>query len=86
MVKTVSGRLATGTFAEKLKDWMDSAGLRREQVAAITGASERTVRYWLAGEAIPGLDLIVRVSDLTGIEIRDIILSGKRTDTPSNAA
>jgi hypothetical protein len=45
----------TASAAQGMRDWMDSAGLRVEDVAAGVGAPALHVEQWLAGAWLPSL-------------------------------
>lgn len=53
------------TANEKLRDWIETGGRRRDWVAAQIGVHRNTVALWLAGDLRPDGDNRVKLEKLT---------------------
>ena len=60
-----------------LKELRKEKGLTQEQLAEMTGVARRTVSRWEAGNNLPDLDILIELSDLYKVDLREI-LSGER--------
>ena len=63
-----------GKFLQKLRK---QNGLTQEQLAEQLGVARRTVSRWETGNNMPDLDILVELSDLYSVDLREI-LSGER--------
>lgn len=64
-----------GRFLQELRK---EKGLTQEQLAEQLGVARRTVSRWETGNNMPDLDILVELSDLYSVDLREI-LSGERT-------
>ncbi|HAE15774.1 MAG: helix-turn-helix transcriptional regulator [Solobacterium sp.] len=63
-----------GTFLQELRK---EKGLTQEQLAEQLGVARRTVSRWETGANMPDLDILVELSDLYAVDLREI-LNGER--------
>ncbi|MBO4869649.1 MAG: helix-turn-helix transcriptional regulator [Clostridia bacterium] len=68
--------IKVGRFLQSLRR---EKGLTQQQLAEITGTSQRTVSRWETGNNMPDIDTLIGLSDLYGVDLREI-LSGQRKD------
>ncbi len=66
--------IKTGKFLQLLRK---EKGLTQEELAEKTGVARRTVSRWETGSNMPDLDLLLELSDLYEVDLREI-LSGER--------
>ena len=64
----------TGKFLQELRK---EKGLTQEQLAEQMGVARRTVSRWETGRNMPDMDILIELSDLYAIDLREI-LSGER--------
>ena len=64
----------TGKFLQELRK---ENGLTQEQLAEQMGVSRRTVSRWETGNNMPDMDILIELSDLYGVDLREI-LNGER--------
>ncbi|MDO4415509.1 MAG: helix-turn-helix domain-containing protein [Erysipelotrichaceae bacterium] len=69
-----------GRFLQKLRK---DKGLTQEQLAEKTGVARRTVSRWETGTNMPDLDILIELSDLYEVDLREI-LSGERKSEKMN--
>ncbi|MBQ9911662.1 MAG: helix-turn-helix transcriptional regulator, partial [Firmicutes bacterium] len=60
-----------------LKELRKEKGLTQEQLAEQTGVARRTVSRWETGSNLPDLDILMELSDLYEVDLREL-LSGER--------
>ena len=63
-----------GMFLQELRK---EKGLTQEQLAEQLGVARRTVSRWEIGANMPDLDILVELSDLYAVDLREI-LNGER--------
>ena len=63
-----------GKFLQELRK---EHGLTQEQLAEKTGVTRRTVSRWETGSNMPDMDILIDLSDLYAVDLREI-LSGER--------
>ena len=63
-----------GTFLQELRK---EKGLTQEHLAEQLGVARRTVSRWETGANMPDLDILVELSDLYAVDLREI-LNGER--------
>lgn len=63
-----------GKFLQELRK---EKGITQEQLAEQLGVARRTVSRWETGNNMPDLDILVELSDLYSVDLREI-LSGER--------
>jgi transcriptional regulator with XRE-family HTH domain len=69
-----------GRFLQELRK---EKGLTQEQLAEKTGVARRTVSRWETGTNMPDLDILIELSDLYEVDLREI-LSGERKSEKMN--
>ena len=69
-----------GKFLQELRK---EKGLTQEQLAEQMGVARRTVSRWETGSNMPDLDILVELSDLYEVDLREI-LSGERKSEQMN--
>ena len=72
--------MKTGQFLQELRK---EKGLTQEQLAEQLGVSRRTVSRWETGSNTPDLDILIELSDLYAVDLREI-LNGERTSERMN--
>ncbi len=70
----------TGKLLQELRK---EKGLTQEQLAEQTGVARRTVSRWETGSNMPDLDILIELSDLYNVDLREI-LSGERKSERMN--
>ena len=60
----------TTTFAWRLKNAMEQAGLNQADLSRRAGASRAAISQYLSGKNIPGLERIAALADATGFQHR----------------
>ena len=60
-----------------LQDLRKEKGLTQEQLAERMGVARRTVSRWETGSNMPDLDILIELSDLYAVDLREI-LNGER--------
>ncbi len=70
----------TGKFLQELRK---GKGLTQEQLAEQMGVARRTVSRWETGSNMPDLDILMELSDLYEVDLREI-LSGERKSEQMN--
>lgn len=68
-------------FSESLKQLRQQKGLRQEDVAKMLGVERPTVANWERGTKQPGLETLVRLSQLFGVSL-DELVGVERSATP----
>lgn len=71
-----------GMFLQELRK---EKGLTQEQLAEQVGVARRTVSRWETGANMPDLDILVELSDLYAVDLREI-LNGERERERMNEA
>ena len=70
----------TGKFLQELRK---EKGFTQEQLAEKIGVARRTVSRWETGSNMPDLDVLMELSDLYEVDLREI-LSGERKSEQMN--
>ncbi len=69
-IKTVN-RIRTG---DRIRYVVEKKGLKEKEIAKAGGLeATRTVRHWFDGDRLPGIDALVRLADLLGVGIDDLL-------------
>lgn len=71
----------TTTFAWRLKNAMEQAGLNQADLSRRAGASRAAISQYLSGKNIPGLERIAALADATGVTFDYLIGYGVATET-----
>lgn len=61
---------------ELLADWIERSKFTQRQAAKFIGVSEGKLSMYLTGKARPGVDVVLRIEDATGVPARSWTLSG----------
>ncbi len=69
-----------GSFLQALRR---EKGLTQEQLAEQMGVARRTVSRWETGSNMPDLDILIELSDLYAVDLREI-LNGERKSEQMN--
>ena len=69
-------QMKIGIFLQQLRK---EKGLTQEQLAEMTGVARRTVSRWETGNNLPDLDILIRLSDLYAVDLREL-LDGERKE------
>ncbi len=69
-----------GSFLKELRKEKE---LTQEQLAETLSVSRRTVSRWETGSNLPDLDLLVEMTDLYQVDLREL-LNGERENEPMN--
>jgi transcriptional regulator with XRE-family HTH domain len=69
-----------GKFLQELRK---EKGITQEQLAEQMGVARRTVSRWETGSNMPDLDVLIELSDLYAVDLREI-LSGERKSERMN--
>ena len=72
--------MKTGRFLQELRK---EKGLTQEQLAEQMSVARRTVSRWETGSNMPDLDILIELSDLYSVDLREI-LSGERKSERMN--
>lgn len=59
---------------KKIKENMKLAGYSQVQLARTLGVSDVNVSHWILGRCYPTLDTFVKLADLLGVYIDDLIV------------
>ena len=70
-----------GTF---LKDLRKEKGLTQEQLAETLNVSRRTVSRWETGSNMPDLDLLMEISDLYEVDLREMLNGERKSEDKMN--
>ena len=70
-----------GTF---LKDLRKEKGLTQEQLAESLNVSRRTVSRWETGMNMPDLDLLMELSDLYAVDLREMLNGERKSEDKMN--
>jgi transcriptional regulator with XRE-family HTH domain len=66
-----------GKFLQELRK---EKGITQEQLAEQMGVARRTVSRWETGSNMPDLDILVELSDLYGVELREILTGERKSE------
>ena len=64
-----------GKFLQELRK---EKGLTQEQLAEKMGVARRTVSRWETGNNMPDLDLLIELSDLYDVGLRELLDEGRK--------
>ena len=70
------------TLAEKLLALRTEKGLSQEDLAEQLGVSRQSVSKWETGQSVPDLDKIIKLADLFGVTVDELVREGKRPQPP----
>ena len=64
-----------------LQELRKEHGLTQEQLAEQLGVARRTVSRWETGNNMPDLDILVELSDLYSVDLREILSGERKSET-----
>ncbi len=67
----------TGRFLQELRK---EKGLTQEQLAEQMGVARRTVSRWETGSNMPDMDILIDLSDLYEVDLREILSGEKKSE------
>ena len=70
--------IKTGKFLQELRKEKE---LTQEQLAEQLGVARRTVSRWETGNNMPDLDILVELSDLYSVDLREILSGERKNET-----
>ncbi len=70
-----------GTF---LKELRKEKGFTQEQLAESLNVSRRTVSRWETGSNMPDLDLLMEISDLYEVDLREMLNGERKSEEKMN--
>ena len=70
------------TLAEKLLSLRVEKGLSQEDLAEQMGVSRQSVSKWETGQSVPDLDKIIKLADLFGVSVDELVREGERPQPP----
>jgi len=70
------------TLAEKVLFLRTEKGLSQEDLAAKLEVSRQSVSKWETGQSVPDLDKIIKLSDLFGVTVDELVREGERPKPP----
>lgn len=73
------------TLAEKILHLRTQQGLSQLELAERLGVSRQSVSKWETGQSVPDLDKLIKLSDLFGITVDELVREGERPQPPRPA-
>ena len=70
------------TLAEKLLALRTEKGLSQEDLAERMGVSRQSVSKWETDQSVPDLDRIIKLADLFGVTVDELVREGERPQPP----
>ena len=70
------------TLAEKLLSLRTEKGMSQEDLAEQLGVSRQSVSKWETGQSVPDLDKIIKLADLFGVSVDELVREGERPQPP----
>ena len=70
------------TFAEKILSLRTERGMSQDGLAEKLEVSRQSVSKWETGQSIPDLDKIIRLADLFGVSVDELVREGERPRPP----
>lgn len=70
------------TFAEKILSLRTERGMSQDDLAEQLGVSRQSVSKWETGQSTPDLDRIIRLADLFGVSVDELVREGERLQPP----
>ena len=67
-----------------LKEQRKEKGITQEQLAEKLNVSRRTVSRWETGSNMPDLDLLMELSDLYEVDLREMLNGERKSEDPMN--
>lgn len=65
-------------LSQKIYELRTGSGLSQLDLAEKLGVSRQSVSKWETGQAVPDLDKLIRLADLFGISVDELVREGER--------
>lgn len=69
-------------LSQKIYELRTGSGLSQLDLAEKLGVSRQSVSKWETGQAVPDLDKLIRLADLFGISVDELVREGERPAPP----
>ena len=69
-------------LSQKILDLRTQRGMSQEELADALSVSRQSVSKWETGQSVPDLDKIIRLADLFGITVDELVREGERPEPP----
>ena len=69
-------------LSEKILHLRTQRGMSQEELAAALAVSRQSVSKWETGQSVPDLDKLIRLADLFGVTVDELVREGERPDPP----
>lgn len=70
------------TLGEKICTLRTGKGLSQEELAAKLEVSRQSVSKWETGQSVPDLEKIIKLADLFGVNVDELVREGERPQPP----
>ena len=70
------------TLGEKILDLRTQKEMSQEELAAALEVSRQSVSKWETSQSVPDLDKIIRLADLFGVTVDQLVREGERPEPP----
>ncbi|RHR10506.1 XRE family transcriptional regulator [Pseudoflavonifractor sp. AF19-9AC] len=70
------------SLSEKILSLRTQLGLSQEDLAEKLGVSRQSVSKWETGQSVPDLDKLIKLADLFGISVDELVREGERPKPP----
>ena len=70
------------TLGEKILELRTGRGMSQEDLAAALEVSRQSVSKWETDQSVPDLDKIIRLADLFGVTVDQLVREGERPEPP----
>lgn len=70
------------TLGEKILDLRTQKEMSQEELAAALEVSRQSVSKWETNQSVPDLDKIIRLADLFGVTVDQLVREGERPEPP----
>lgn len=70
------------TVSEKIYTLRTQLGLSQEELAEKLGVSRQSVSKWETGQSVPDLEKIIKLSDLFGVSVDELVRAEERPQPP----
>ncbi|MBO7699972.1 MAG: helix-turn-helix transcriptional regulator, partial [Eubacteriaceae bacterium] len=68
-------------IGNNLRELRKENSLTQEQLAEMMGVARRTVSRWETGSNMPDLDILIELSDLYCVDLREILDGERKSET-----
>ena len=69
-------------LSQKIYELRTGSGLSQLDLAEKLGVSRQSVSKWETGQAVPDLDKLIRLADLFGISVDELVPLSRRRELP----